>query len=388
MVKNCAFQKPPLFWYSKRLLGSLGGCLLSPLSLLYLLVISIRRGLYNCGFLKTHTFPLPIIVVGNITVGGTGKTPFVIWLAKFLMEQGYRVGIVSRGYGKRKRGVCEVNSVSEPDAVGDEAVLIKRQTGCLMVVGEDRVSAVKKLIELSLKDIVGHDKGDCERDSKNKNIDIIISDDGLQHYSLGRDIEVVIVDEERGFGNGLCLPAGPLREPISRLKDVNFVVRNLSACNSKSKTDAKAVAPGSKGKYTMQFIPECFCAVKNSSVDADTLPLEIFRNKQVNAIAGIGNPAQFFQQLRDLELQVNEHVFPDHHFYSAADLDFFSGDERDKSLIMTEKDAVKCRVFVPSFLLNRKNNWWYLQIGVEISAIFKQDFMAEVKAKLLYFARS
>ncbi len=293
--------------------------LLLPLSWLFGLVVWIRRALYRFGLKKTHHFSIPVIVVGNITVGGTGKTPFVIWLANFLKTQGFRPGIVSRGYGGKFNTVAQcVAADSDPKQVGDEVVLLAKRTDCPVVVCAKRVSAVQKLMADS----------DCN---------VVISDDGLQHYSLGRNIEIAIVDGDRRFGNGCLLPAGPLREPITRLQEVDWVVAQQQA---------------QRGEYAMVLQGETLVKLHDQ---AHTKLLHDFAGATVHAVAAVGNPARFFAMLRCAGMNVIEHVFPDHYAYQASD--FYFGDTLP--IVMTEKDAVKCFIFADE-------RFWCLPVTAQI----------------------
>lgn len=291
--------------------------LLTPLSLLYRMIIALRRAAYRLGFLKTHSLPVPVIVIGNLAVGGTGKTPLVAWLADRLGQAGYRPGIVARGYGGLATQWPQlVRPDSDPAMVGDEAVMLRRKTGCPMAVGPGRAAAAHALLERS----------DC---------DLILSDDGLQHYALHRDIEIAVIDGVRRFGNGLCLPAGPLREPVKRLKQVDLVVAN---------------GPGEAGEYPMDMQLTVVHPVQGGGAQRS---LNSFRGQSVHAIAGIGNPERFFTALRQAGLRPEEHVFPDHHSFTPADLVF----EDDRPVMMTEKDAVKCRNFAV-------DNCWYAPVTI------------------------
>ena len=291
--------------------------LLTPLSLLYRMIIALRRAAYRLGFLKTHSLPVPVIVIGNLAVGGTGKTPLVAWLADRLGQAGYRPGIVARGYGGLATQWPQlVRPDSDPAMVGDEAVMLRRKTGCPMAVGPGRAAAAHALLERS----------DC---------DLILSDDGLQHYALHRDIEIAVIDGVRRFGNGLCLPAGPLREPVKRLKQVDLVVAN---------------GPGEAGEYPMDMRLTVVHPVQGGGAQRS---LNSFRGQSVHAIAGIGNPERFFTALRQAGLRPEEHVFPDHHSFTLADLVF----EDDRPVMMTEKDAVKCRNFAV-------DNCWYAPVTI------------------------
>ena len=274
--------------------------LLWPLSLIYQGIVALKAICYRLAIFKTVQFPVPIIVVGNITVGGTGKSPFCIALCEHLKSQGYKLGLVSRGYGgQAKTWPQRVTADSDPLMVGDEPVLLVRRTQCPMVVAPDRVTAVELLLA----------EHDC---------DVVISDDGLQHFRLGRAAEVVLVDKARGFGNGLCLPAGPLREPKSRLKRVDAVVE--------------------KGGDDMQIVTDRVYALADPQ---QQLAVADTKDKRVVAMAGIGNPQRFFTTLHELGFEFSQRVFADHHRYTAADLKVLDAD----IILMTEKDAIKCQQF-------------------------------------------
>ena len=271
--------------------------LLFPFAALYLIVIKLRRFLYRIGFLKVTQFSVPIIVVGNITVGGVGKSPLVAYLAQQLQKKGFKVGLVSRGYGGSDIGQPQcVTAESDPVCVGDEPVMLVRQTGCPMVVAKNRVAAVEKLLKES----------DC---------DVVISDDGLQHYALARDFEIAVIDGERKFGNGFCLPAGPLREPASRFKDVDLIVTN---------------------GIDMQLEPREICLIQDHQ---KTLAMT---EKPIHLVTAIGNPSRFIQSVESLGFTVIPHIFPDHYFFGKEDLDYGP----DAIVVMTEKDAVKCKHLV------------------------------------------
>jgi tetraacyldisaccharide 4'-kinase len=274
--------------------------LLWPLSMLFCLLVVLRRRLYRAGLLSSHRLPVPVIVAGNITVGGSGKTPLVLWLADYLKQQGYRPGLISRGYGGQAGHWPQpVLAGSDPAQVGDEALLLVRRSGCPMVVGPDRVAAARQLL-------AAHE------------VDVIIADDGMQHYRLQRDIEIAVLDGERRLGNGLCLPAGPLREPPARLAEVDFVVSNGAA---------------RPGEWPMSLQGEEALAVQGDA----RRPLSAFQGSAVHAVAGIGHPERFFNALRRQGLTLTPHPFADHHPYAEGELEF--GD--DAPVLMTEKDAVK-----------------------------------------------
>lgn len=266
--------------------------------------------------------PVPIIVVGNLAVGGSGKTPLVIWVAKALQARGFRVGVVSRGYGGAGPFPLSVGAQTDPVACGDEPALIARRTGLPVVVGPDRVAALSLLVE--------------------QNVDVVISDDGLQHVGLPRTVEIVVVDAQRGHGNGHCLPVGPLREPLSRLRTVDFVVSNGGELPDSAR---------------MQLVSQVFRRVSEPQVALSPDELLARYGPAVSAVAGIGNPSRFFATLRQLGFAPTEHPFPDHHLYSVDDLAL------PPPVVMTAKDAVKC-----AGLTNA--DAWYLDIAAELPADF------------------
>ena len=286
------------YWYSINGIS----LLLLPLSLLFGGAVWLRRQAFRTGLIRSHRFPVPVIVVGNITVGGTGKTPLVTWLAGYLKQQGWRPGIVSRGYGgKAVHWPQQVRADSDPGSVGDEAVMLAALTDCPMCVGPDRAAAVR--------DLLAH-----------ADVDIVISDDGMQHYALARDLEIAVIDGERRLGNGFLLPAGPLREPKGRLKRADLVLVN---------------GRGAEGEYSMKlFQPSVHSLDENRSVEIGE-----FAGLAAHAIAGIVNPDRFFNLLDRHGIEVRRHPFPDHHPFGAEDLSFDDG----LPVLMTEKDAVKCR---------------------------------------------
>ena len=257
-------------------------------------------------------------MVGNITVGGTGKTPFVAYLARLIQENDLKVGVISRGYGRANEDdLIEVLSDSDANEVGDEALMLKQQVSCPIAVAADRIEAARYL-------------------NNKYELDVIISDDGLQHYKLPRDYEIIIVDGEREFGNGYCLPAGPLREPISRLNQADIVISN-----------------GENGAYEYQYtsMSNMLVSLKDHSV---TKALEQFAKIKVHAIAGIGNPKRFFTMLESARIDIIPHAFPDHHAFTQSDISF----NDDLPILMTEKDAVKCRKF-------NHGDAWFLPITAE-----------------------
>jgi len=293
------------YWYNKGFIP----LLLLPVSWLFCFVAITRRLLYRAGLLKVYHLPVPVIIVGNISVGGTGKTPLVTWLVDMLRRNGYTPGIVSRGYGgQATHWPQQVRADSDPRVVGDEAVLLSRRCACPMAVSPNRVEAAEALLSYT----------DC---------DIIVADDGLQHYALGRDVEIAVVDGVRRFGNQHCLPAGPLREPLRRLRSVDAVVTNGM--------------PGAR-EYRMDLVPG---TVRHLKFSTRRVTLNSFAGQTVHAIAGIGNPARFFRQLEGQGITVIEHAFPDHHPFAQEDIVF----DDDLPVLMTEKDAVKCLAFATEY---------------------------------------
>ncbi len=277
-----------------------------PFEMLFRLISIIRHDCYKLGIKKTVQLPVPVIVVGNVTVGGTGKTPCVIWLAKQLKDRGLRAGCVSRGYGGRAAdGPRRVRADSDPLEVGDEPVLIAAATGCPVMVSPDRVAASKALLDET-------------------RLDVLIADDGLQHLALGRGFEIAVVDGERGLGNGACLPAGPLRESATRLNHVDAVVVNGGDW-------------GEGSVFRMKLVPTRVYQLAGKGQRT----LSDFRDTIVHAVAGIGNPDQFFEMLKSKKIRVIPHAFQDHARFEASDLDF----DDQHPVLMTEKDAVKCRAF-------------------------------------------
>lgn len=306
-------------WYGR----SLWQYLLLPLSGLFCILATLKRWTYRFGLIKPQQVSVPIIVVGNISVGGTGKTPLVAWLVDYLRQQGYKPAIISRGYGgKAKSWPQQVRHDSDPRMVGDETVLLARRCGCPVAASPQRISAARSILKHT----------DC---------DIIISDDGMQHYDMHRDLEIAVVDGVRRFGNGYCLPAGPLREPMGRLASVDMVVINGLA---------------SRNEFAMTLKGTQIHRVDKPTINQ---PLKGFTGCKVHAVAGIGNPKRFFDQLRASGLDVIEHPMPDHHPFTLTDIQFSD----DHPVIMTEKDAVKCQSFV-------NEHHWVLPVSAELDDVF------------------
>lgn len=292
-------------WYNPKPWGNI----LWPFSKLFGYLVKLRKYFYERNIFKSYHASVPVIIVGNLTVGGTGKTPLVLYLAQLLTQNGFRPGIVSRGYKGEVKSVVLVSPYSNPRVVSDEAVLLASRAKCPVIVAKKRAVGVEQ--------IVRHNK-----------VNIIISDDGLQHYGLQRDIEIVVIDGDRRFGNGHSLPMGPLRETTDRLETVDLVVTNGGST-------------AKENEHTMRIVCD---EVYSLSHPDKTRKIEDFIGKPVHAIAGIGYPQRFFQQLRDLGIIVIPHPFPDHYEFSPADVAFAD----QLPVIMTEKDAVKCKHFANS----------------------------------------
>jgi tetraacyldisaccharide 4'-kinase len=289
--------------------------LLWPLSLLYRAVAQLIALSYRLGWRRAWRAPCPVIVVGNIHVGGTGKTPVVIALAQALSVAGWRVGVISRGYGGRRAGqTMTVQPDSDPAAVGDEPLLIRRHTGCPVMVGRDRVAAAQQLLQIS-------------------ELDLIISDDGLQHHRLARDFEIVVVDTLPQTRRQLCLPAGPLRETAARLARVDWLIERDTLGSGFALGDLIRLQDG-----------------KRESLSA-------WRGRPVYGVAGIGRPERFFADLTAAGLQVIPRAFPDHHRFAVEELAALV----DAPVVMTEKDAVKCLPFA-------QPHWWFVELELRLPA--------------------
>lgn len=321
------------FWYRLRP----AHLLLFPLSLVFGAIVSLRRLAFRQGWKRSERMPVPVIVVGNISVGGTGKTPVVLWLVDLLRANGYRPGIVTRGYGGSEQ-LHEVRPDGDARTSGDEPLLLAKRAQVPVFAGRARVAAARALL-------AAHP--DC---------DVIVGDDGMQHYALQRDFELAVVDAERRFGNGLLLPAGPLREPVRRLRDADAVIIN-------GDEDLPQVeAP----RFRMKLAGTTFHNVADPSlqVTADQL-----RDRPLHAVAAIGNPARFFTHLERLSLQFRRHPFPDHFAFRAEDLAFAD----EETVLMTEKDAVKCTAFAKAL-------WWYLPVAAEVDPALGQVILARLRS--------
>ncbi|MBB2496409.1 tetraacyldisaccharide 4'-kinase [Aquipseudomonas ullengensis] len=299
--------------------------LLRPLEWLYRRVVQGKRRAFLAGQGDIYRAPVPILVVGNITVGGTGKTPLILWLIEHCRARGLRVGVVSRGYGAQPPQLpWRVRAEHTAAEAGDEPLLIVQRTGVPLMIDPQRARAVEALLA-------------------QEPLDLILCDDGLQHYRLARDLELVLIDAARGLGNRRCLPAGPLREPVERLADVDAVLFN------------GAVADSAEG-FAFRLQPTALVNLRSGA----RMPLDHFApGQQVHAVAGIGNPQRFFNTLEALNWRPIAHPFADHASYSAELLRF----SPELPLLMTEKDAVKCRAFAA-------DTWWYLAVDAAPSPAF------------------
>ncbi len=299
--------------------------LLVPVSWLYCAIITVRRLLYSSGGLSSSKPGCKVIVVGNLVAGGGGKTSTVIALSRVLTNAGLSVGVLCRGYrGRATQWPQAVVAASLPDEVGDESVLLAERTSLPVMAGPDRVAAANALLA----------RYHC---------DVLICDDGLQHYALGRDIEIAVIDAAYAYGNGCCLPAGPLREPKSRLAVVDAIVA-IGAEMPGSSTVARRISG----------------VARNLSDPCLTKELTEFRGQRVYAIAGIAHPDSFFQHLRAAGLTLSPRRFSDHYAFAASDLVFAD----QTPLLMTEKDAVKCRLFA-------RPNWWYIPMELSFDSEFE-----------------
>ena len=320
---------PERHWYRLSALS----LALWPASLIYRLLTALRRLAYRSGILAAVSLPVPVIVVGNIVAGGTGKTPLVLSLASVLQRNGRRPGIVSRGYGGSARTPMAVEAVSQVGVVGDEPLLLARGSGCPVWIGRDRVNAARGLL------------------AAHPECDVLILDDGLQHYRLARDIEIA-VEDARGAGNGLLLPAGPLRE--SRSRQVDAWVVNAAPTGNHDPV------------FRMDLRGDRFRCLKPPPAG---MPASALTGRKLHALAGIGNPQRFFDHLARLGLATVNHAFPDHHAYAPGDLDFVDCE----ALLMTEKDAVKCEAFA-------REHWYALQVEAELAPAFFDFILAKLKA--------
>jgi tetraacyldisaccharide 4'-kinase len=327
-----------------------GALVLLPFAIVFAVVARVRRAFYRVRLLSSWKAPVPVVVVGNITVGGTGKTPLVLHIVDLLQRRGRNPGVVARGYGRVPSseqdplGVVRVfPDVATPEHFGDEPVLIARRSHVPVYISPDRPAAARALV------------------AAHPDVDVIVSDDGLQHYALARDVEIAVVDGERRFGNGLPLPAGPLREPPSRLEAVDAVVV-AGAHNA-----ADAGLPGPR-HFAMSLGGESFVSLANGEeLGVHEVALRL-RGQRVAAVAGIGHPQRFFDHLERLGIEARAHAFPDHHAYQPRDLKLPGVDV----ILMTEKDAVKCRAFADARM-------WFLRVEAIVPEAFDEFLLARLE---------
>ncbi|HEX7048245.1 MAG TPA: tetraacyldisaccharide 4'-kinase [Gammaproteobacteria bacterium] len=313
------------------------------LAIIFRFVSALRRGFYRVRILRGVKLDVPVIVIGNLTAGGTGKTPLTLALVRELGERGFKPGIVSRGYGGRPgKTPLHVTAETPVSRAGDEAVMLAARSNVPVFVHPRRARAAQALLATH-------------------SVDVIICDDGLQHYALARDIEIAVVDGQRGLGNGKLLPAGPLREPTARLRSVNHVVINgemsAQAQTALSKIDSAKIT-------SMQLEAVALVNISNG----ERRPRDTFVDRHCAAVAGIGNPQRFFSTLGELDYRAECRAFPDHYTYKREDFEFAG----ERPLLMTEKDAVKCRAFAAP-------GWWYLEIAASLETSFIDALAARLK---------
>ena len=312
-----------------------------PLSSLLCLIAGIRRYAYQAGWKRQQQLKVPVIVVGNIRVGGAGKTPLVAAIANFLGEQGYQLGIISRGYkGEAPTWPQFVSPDSDPRLVGDETVMLAQQTGCPVIAGPERPLSAQQLI----------DQHGC---------DVIISDDGFQHFKLHRDIDIVVIDAARGLGNRWCMPSGPLRESPSALKFADMQVLN-------GDTHQPIKGSAEPRYYAMQLQAGLPYAMQNRTPCDNLAQL---KQTPLHAIAGIGHPQRFFDMLRNMGFSIIEHSYPDHHSYTGQDVDFADS----LAMITTEKDAIKLR------RIETKRAAWVMPVHAQTDPTFSTDILDMLK---------
>jgi tetraacyldisaccharide 4'-kinase len=308
--------------------------ILFPISLVFRALVALRREMYRNGSLASDQLLLPVIVVGNINVGGTGKTPLTLTLAQQLIEHGWHPIIVSRGFGGTAQQPQYVGATSDALQVGDEPLLMARRNICPVWVGRNRADTARAALQA------------------HPQCDVVLCDDGLQHYRLQRDVEITVIDGVRRFGNGLMLPAGPLREPVSRLQEVDAVVVNGDA------------AP--EGQYLMRLSGDKFYNLLDPDKKASA---DHFQGRNNHAVAGIGNPQRYFQHLEALGIPFTPHAFPDHHPYTANDLAFADCD----TILLTEKDAVKCAAFADE-------RYWVLRVDAQIDSALLEHILRKIES--------
>ncbi|HLX23274.1 MAG TPA: tetraacyldisaccharide 4'-kinase [Usitatibacter sp.] len=327
-----------------------GALILLPFSLVFMAVVALRRLAYRARLLPAWRAPVPVVVVGNVTAGGTGKTPLTLAVIEALARRGFTPGVVSRGYGRVPRGLNDplgvvrvYPDVATPEHFGDEPVLIALRSRVPVYVSHDRPAAARALLQA------------------HPEVDVLVSDDGLQHYALARDVEIAVVDGERRFGNGLMLPAGPLREPVSRLASVDAVVVNGGWSDS---------IPGSR-QFAMTLGGERFVALAGGQQLAPHEFALAARGRNVAAVAGIGYPERFFDHLARLGVSAKPLAFPDHHPFQAKDLKIPGAE----IVVMTEKDAVKCAAFADARM-------WFLRIDAILPPDFEEFLATRIAQRL------
>lgn len=324
-----------MHWLQRQWYGTtLFQLLLIPVSMVFGLLASLRRLLYRIHILTSYSVPAPVIVVGNISVGGTGKTPLTLALAQQLITHGWHPLIISRGYKSTAQQPYRVESGMSPQQSGDEPLLMAERNLCPVWVGSDRVATARAALQ------------------NHSSCDVVLSDDGLQHYRLQRDVEIAVIDGVRKFGNGRLLPAGPLREPLSRLNTVDAVVTNGGTLFA--------------GQYAMRLDGHSFYNLIDPEIKMSS---EDFRDTRNHAIAGIGHPQRFFAHLKSLGIACTPHAFADHHPYVANDLSFTECD----AILMTEKDAVKCAAFADA-------RYWVLRVDAEFDSALTDLILRKIRA--------
>ncbi|SFR40629.1 lipid-A-disaccharide kinase [Marinobacter gudaonensis] len=315
---------------------------LAPLAWLYRTIAEHRRR--AAWQAREASLPVPVVVVGNITAGGTGKSPLTAWLVSELASAGWQPVILSRGYGgKAGQYPLEVDGTSAPSEAGDEPVMLAASTGCPVVVDPDRRRAADHALARKLGNV-------------------LVCDDGLQHYRLPRDLEIAVFDQRRGVGNGALIPVGPLREPVTRLDSVDFVIVN--GAQPLARPMGEFAGFEHEAIHGMALAPTALVNLRSN----ESRPVEDLRGRTVRAVAGIGNPERFFETLRGLGAEVLESAFPDHHHFREADLVA----EGAELIVMTAKDAVKCRAFAPE-------NAWSLLVEARLSGEFREAFLDRVR---------
>lgn len=336
-MRNRVYQWLQRVWYQ----GGTGYWFLLPLSGIYWLIISVRGLMYGAGVLKKKRLEVPVIVVGNLTAGGTGKTPVSVWLAKEFTQRGFAPGIVSRGYGGSKSSSpMRVDAASDPEVVGDEPVLLAKRSACPVAVDRNRVRAAQMLAE--------------------SGVDLIIADDGLQHLRLARDYEICVLDGNRWLGNHLLLPAGPLRETKSRLDSVDQILVN-------GELGEQGMTAKEQNAISFDLLAVEVCRLNGSLTRA----IDRFDATTVHAVAAIGNPARFFDMLRKHGMDVIEHEYPDH---AQIHLDALNFDD-DLQILMTEKDAVK-------FGTRVDDRFWYVPVDINMDAALAGPWLEQMESRM------